>query len=92
MERASDAAGDRVKLSGETRKWAQDLVAALVRLRAPDGWRYWGPNSRVAGGEQDLSSTQLAALALLFLERATRGAIPYPVVTGGTDVAPPSAK
>jgi hypothetical protein len=63
------AAGERVRLVGRERKWAQQLVTALLAMRAPSGWRYWGPADRTPGGKQDLSSTQLATLALFSADR-----------------------
>jgi hypothetical protein len=65
----SKAAGDRVRLVGPMRTWATELVQALVSLRSPHGWRYWGRRDITKGGPQDLSSTQLAALALFAAER-----------------------
>ena len=65
----SKAAAERVKISGEWRKWATELKDKLLTLRAPLGWRYWGPTGQTRGGNQDLSSTQLAALALFAAER-----------------------
>lgn len=60
----------RPSLTGELRTWAQDLVATLVKRRAPDGWRYWGAEEdRSSGGVQDLSSTQFVALSLYAAER-----------------------
>ncbi len=68
--KASAAAGDRVKLTGDLRKWAQELADHLVGKRAPQAWRYNRPNAPIEpGGDQDLSSTQLAALALLAADR-----------------------
>lgn len=53
------------KLSGRYRAWAVKLVRHLVDKREARGWRY---NTRrpdtTPGGPEDLSSTQLAALAL----------------------------
>lgn len=53
------------KLKGEYRKWAQQLVDHLVSKRVDRGWRYQvnDPGS-THGGENDLSSMQLATLAL----------------------------
>src|SRR5262245_28975644 len=65
------AAGDSpFELREARRAWAQDLVVELVKIRAPDGWRYWGAKSdRDSGGVEDLSSTQLVTLALLEAQR-----------------------
>ncbi len=70
----SRAAGDRVKLVGDLRKWAEDLKSTLLRRHKQLGWRYNEelPNSvptTPPGGNQDLSSTQLACLALFSAER-----------------------
>jgi hypothetical protein len=75
--RASETAGERVKLTGDDRRWAQDLTNYLLKKREKAkklGWRYntEAPGlsfSEPPGGNQDLSSTQLAALALLAAER-----------------------
>jgi hypothetical protein len=72
--KASRAAGDRVKLTGEMRKWAEFLHGVLLRKHKQLGWRY---NTEVPGhtfpiqpgGDQDTSSTQLATLALLAADR-----------------------
>ncbi len=74
---ASESAGDKVKLTGEDRQWAQDLVKYLLAKRdkaRTRGWRYnvQSPGVTMAappGGNEDNSSTQLAALALLAAER-----------------------
>jgi hypothetical protein len=67
----SIASGEKVKLKGEWYAFAKDLVAQLVKRRAPAGWRYnWAQAPPEKGGDQDLSSTQLAALALLAADRA----------------------
>jgi hypothetical protein len=69
----SQAEGDKVKLTGEFRDWAQKLQQLLLKKKDKNktqGWRYQidtvGP---IEGGDQDLSSTQLATLALLAAER-----------------------
>ena len=62
------AAGARVRLTGEFRDWATVLQAALVARRGPKGWRY-GLNSVDPGGKEDVSSTQLAVLALSAADR-----------------------
>lgn len=74
--KASEAQGDKVKFpGGDWREWAQKLHDTLLDKRRKAGkgalgWRYQTPNTNPApGGEQDLSSTQLAALALLAAER-----------------------
>ena len=60
----------RPKLSGRYRSWATKLVKHLVDKREAKGWRY---NVRrpdtTPGGPEDLSSTQLAALALFSAHR-----------------------
>ncbi len=67
----SAAAGEKVKLKGDVRRQVQELVDKLLKRRAPSVWRYnWDGAMPSKGGEQDLSSTQLAALALLAAERA----------------------
>jgi hypothetical protein len=74
---ASAAQGDKVKLSGEMRDWAQQLQKHLLKKRdkfKTMGWRYHCevPGSTFAippGGNEDMSSTQLAALSLLSAER-----------------------
>ena len=67
----SAAAGEKLKLKGDVRKQVQELVDKLLKRRAPSVWRYnWSDVPASKGGEQDLSSTQLAALALLAAERA----------------------
>jgi len=73
--KASEAQGDKVKFpSGDWRDWAQKLHDALIAKRAKEkgllGWRYQIENVQAApGGNQDMSSTQLATLALLSAER-----------------------
>jgi hypothetical protein len=74
--KASEAQGEKVKFpGGDWREWAQKLHDTLLDKRRKAGkgalgWRYQTPNTNPApGGEQDLSSTQLAALALLAAER-----------------------
>ncbi len=55
----------RPKLTGKYRKWANKLVDHLVKKREARGWRYNVKKGQTAtGGPEDLSSTQLAALAL----------------------------
>ncbi len=70
----SAAAGDRVKLTADALRWATELQTTLLRRHKQLGWRY---NEEVKdrlfttppGGNQDLSSTQLACLALYSAER-----------------------
>jgi Squalene-hopene cyclase C-terminal domain len=69
FKQAKEAAADKVRLSGEMKAWTSELIAALAKLRAPNGWRYWGPKDENKGGPQDLSSTQMACLALFAAER-----------------------
>ncbi len=73
--KASEKAVERVKLSGEMRGWAQKLVNELLEKRqSKGGWRYNLPPklnpAAPPGGDEDLSSTQLAALALFAAHRA----------------------
>ena len=65
----ANAAGERVKLSGDNRAWAEGLLANLFKKRGTLGWRYWGKADNNKGGNQDLSSTQLAVLAMFAAER-----------------------
>lgn len=72
--KASEAQGDKVKFpAGDWRDWAQKLHTALLARRTKAkmlGWRYNTDSSGIPpGGNQDLSSTQLAVLALLAAER-----------------------
>jgi hypothetical protein len=69
FKHSKDASADKVHLSGELKGWCQDLLSTLYKLRGVDGWRYWGPKDDNKGGNQDLSSTQLAALAIFSAER-----------------------
>ncbi len=60
------------KLSGKFRGWAGKLAAQLVDMRTARGWRYNHPGqttSAEAGGDEDISSTQLALLALFAAQR-----------------------
>lgn len=65
--------GDSVRIETEERRRAQSLVETLLRMRSnfrTSGWRY----SRVfmppaPGGEEDVSSTGFAALALFAADR-----------------------
>lgn len=67
---AASAKGNaKEKLTGPMRGWAQQLVNELLERRQSNGgWRYNMPPKYNAapppGGEEDLSSTQLATLAL----------------------------
>lgn len=69
--RGSSKAGEqgRIKLKGKYRGWATKLVDHLVDQRVAQGWRY-GKDGSTPGGPQDISSTQLAALALFAAHRA----------------------
>ncbi len=68
--KASTAAGERIKLTGEFRKWAQDLQMELLKKRGSNaGWRYNHGGTEPDGHKQDLSSTQFACLALFAAER-----------------------
>ena len=62
---------DRIKLKGKYRSWATKLVDHLVDKKEAMGWRYnWPGQAPGPGGPQDVSSTQLAALALFAAHRA----------------------
>ncbi len=68
----SMAAGDRVRLAPELRDWAQRLQSHLVKMRADAkalGWRYNLAGQPAASPADDLSSTQMVALALFAAER-----------------------
>lgn len=68
---ASETAADKekIKLSGEMRGWATKLKDHLLKKRnAGGGWRY-APGQNPAPGDQDLSSTQFACLALFAADR-----------------------
>ena len=73
--KASEAQGDKVKFpAGDWRDWAQKLHDNLLAKRAKAkmlGWRYMveGNVATPPGGNEDLSSTQLAVLSLLAAER-----------------------
>ncbi len=69
--RASDHRTAKLKLKGNYRRWAQKLQEHLLSKRAPQVWRYnmTGQAGGAPGGTQDLSSTQLAALALFAAHR-----------------------
>jgi hypothetical protein len=77
--RDSAAAGARTRLTGEFDSWARvlrDHLLAKRKAAKSKGWRYQvAPTGVAAGtpektGEEDLSSTQLAAMALFAAERA----------------------
>jgi hypothetical protein len=65
----------RERLSGPMRKWAQDLVSHLLdKHKGRKGWRYQvvegsGKPQPSHNGDEDSSSTQLAALALFAADR-----------------------
>ena len=65
--------GDAVKLAADDKKKVQALVDALLAMRISaktSGWRYnTSFNSKPPGGNQDLSSTGLATLALFAADR-----------------------
>jgi len=68
---ASETAADRekIKLTGDMRAWALELQKHLLKKRnSGGGWRY-SPGKNPAGGDQDLSSTQFACLALFAADR-----------------------
>ncbi len=73
--KASEAQGEKVKFpAGDWRDWAQKLHDYLIAKRTKAktlGWRYMveGNAGMAPGGNEDLSSTQLAVLALLAAER-----------------------
>jgi len=71
---ASQKVNAKEKLAGPMRGWAQQLVNELLERRQGNGgWRYNMPPKYNAapppGGEEDLSSTQLATLALFAAHR-----------------------
>ncbi len=65
--------GGSASLEAADRKQGQDLVDALLRMRAnasTQGWRYdLRGKGKAPGGEEDLSSTGLAAIALYTADR-----------------------
>ncbi|MGE0191414.1 MAG: hypothetical protein AB7T63_05155 [Planctomycetota bacterium] len=63
---------ERYKLKGKHRRQADDLVKHLVKQRfvGSRGWRYFINETPAPGGPEDMSSTQLAALALMAAQRA----------------------
>jgi hypothetical protein len=74
---AGAAEAQKVKLAGEWLAWATKLKDALLAKRSKShtlGWRYnleaaGTKGGGTPGGEEDLSSTQLATLALLAADR-----------------------
>lgn len=71
--RAMDKAGDdRLVLKSAYKGWAQKLVDLLAEQRFPGckGWRYFVNSTPGHGGGEDLSSTQLAALAFFAASRS----------------------
>jgi hypothetical protein len=68
---ASEAAAekDKVRLTGEFRGWAVELQKHLLKKRAALGWRYGSGGGSLPGGDQDMSSTQMACLALFAADR-----------------------
>ena len=72
MSKTSKKRAAPPKLSGAYRGWANKLVDELVDKRTARGWRYnhdGQPETEAAGGPEDISSTQLAALALFAMHR-----------------------
>jgi hypothetical protein len=68
--KASEKKAEKLKLTGAFRGWAQTLAEHLLEKRREQGWRYQIPSGGAEpGGDQDLSSTQLAALALFSAHR-----------------------
>ncbi len=69
------AGAEKVKLAGDRRKWAVEVHASLLAARGPSGWRYYGPprDQQIRGGPEDISSTQLAVIALLAADRCGIG-------------------
>ena len=59
----------KVELPKDDREWMQELADALVEKRRAHAWRY-GLSRMVAGGEFDMSNTQMATLALYVAVRA----------------------
>jgi hypothetical protein len=72
--RTSTERPDRLKLTGANRRWAQDLQEHLLEKRRQRGWRYQltGQEDQAPpdGYHADLSSVQLAALALFAADQA----------------------
>ncbi len=62
---------EKLKLKGKWRGWAQKLHAHLLDKKQAQVWRYnvAGSSGSTPGGDQDLSSAQLAALALFAADR-----------------------
>jgi len=70
MTKTSKAKKVKPKLSGRYASWAGKLVDQLVDMRTARGWRYNYQGQQAApGGPEDLSSTQLASLALFAAHR-----------------------
>ncbi|MDA1195565.1 MAG: hypothetical protein O2894_10330 [Planctomycetota bacterium] len=72
MSKSADKAKVKPKLDGRYRSWATSLAKDLADMRTARGWRYnhqGQKESAEAGGPEDLSSTQLALLALFAAER-----------------------
>lgn len=68
----SDKQKEKLKLPGKYVTWARKLVDHLLDKRQARGWRYnyeRGSSNAPPGGPEDLSSTQLAALALFAAHR-----------------------
>ena len=68
---ASEKRKQKPRLKGANRRWARELVDHLQDKRVGQAWRYQIDERRTGtpGGENDLSSTQLAALALFAAHR-----------------------
>jgi hypothetical protein len=67
-DKDSKAAGARVRLTGDWRNWAMALRTSLMEHRSARGWRYQ-PKKVQPGGDEDVSSTQFAVLALAAADR-----------------------
>jgi hypothetical protein len=75
-EKLAEKVNAKDRLTGKMRSWAQTLVNELLDRRQSRGaWRYnlklkSGTAGAPPGGDEDLSSTQLASLALFAAHRA----------------------
>jgi hypothetical protein len=68
MTKSTSKMKERPKLTGKYATWATKLKDYLLDQRTLKGWRY-SKESNPPGGNEDLSSTQLAALALFAAHR-----------------------
>ena len=68
--KASEKNAAKMTLSGAMRGWAQTLVNLLIDKHEKRGWRYQVKGAPpTPGGPEDISSTQLASLALFSAHR-----------------------